>query len=425
MSDTVIRVENLSKAYRLGVINHGMLYKDVQSWWARLRGKEDPNSVIGMYDKEQLDGDDRFWALRDVDFEVKRGDRVGIIGKNGAGKSTLLKILSRVTAPTKGNVRLKGRIASLLEVGTGFHPELTGRENVYLNGSILGMSKQEISRKFDEIVDFSGIGKFIDTPVKRYSSGMYVRLAFAVAAHLEPEILVVDEVLAVGDAEFQKKALGKMEDVSKGEGRTILLVSHNMAAIRQLCTYCLFLENGILNSIGSTDVIINKYIGQNKEYSLGKSEVKYEVNHKKDFQILNVKLLDKNGKQNNAYECDEEINVEIICESRRPIPGLYGWLAIDNSEGVRVLVSDTFDVLPNIVDNLSPNIYKISIKIPPRLIGHGHYSVLLSFGSLQASFDLDTPQNGCSFILSDSLTTRGNNRQGYISTLLQWIISTL
>jgi len=277
MSETVISVENLSKAYRLGVINHGMLYKDLQSWWARFRGKEDPNSVIGMYNQEQIDGDDRFWALRDINFQVKQGDRVGIIGKNGAGKSTLLKILSRVTAPTKGNVRVKGRIASLLEVGTGFHPELTGRENVFLNGAILGMSKQEITKKFDEIVDFAGIGKFIDTPVKRYSSGMYVRLAFAVAAHLEPEILVVDEVLAVGDAEFQKKAIGKMEDVSKGEGRTILFVSHNMAAIKGLCNDCLLIETGKITMFDNVDKVISKYnsnnsiIGGNRDFSKRKT----------------------------------------------------------------------------------------------------------------------------------------------------------
>ena len=252
MSDVVIRGDNLYKEYRLGVISHGTLRKDLQSWWARIRDKEDPNSLISIHKHVNPStsqtfttstNNEHFWALQDVSFDVKKGEILGIIGRNGAGKSTLLKILSRVTTPTKGTAKIKGRVASLLEVGTGFHPELTGRENIFLNGAILGMSRAEIKKKFDEIVAFSEIEKFLDTPVKRYSSGMYVRLAFAVAAHLEPEILVVDEVLAVGDAQFQKKCLGKMENVSK-EGRTVLFVSHNMNAIEQLCTSCLMIENG-------------------------------------------------------------------------------------------------------------------------------------------------------------------------------------
>ena len=234
MSQLAIKIEGVSKEYRLGTIGHGMLYRDLQSWWARKRGKEDPNAKVGSQQPAGTIENERFLALDDVSMEMERGDTVGIIGRNGAGKSTLLKILSRVTAPTRGVVRINGRVASLLEVGTGFHPELTGRENVFINGAVLGMNRDEIRRKFDEIVDFSGVERFIDTPVKRYSSGMLVRLGFAVAAHLEPEILVVDEVLAVGDAEFQKKCLGKMGDVAK-EGRTVLFVSHNMAAIRDLC----------------------------------------------------------------------------------------------------------------------------------------------------------------------------------------------
>ena len=254
----IIKVENLSKEYRLGVIGHGTLYRDLQTWWAKVRGKEDPNSKL--MEKKRLQGD-RFWALKDISFEIQPGDRVGIIGRNGAGKSTLLKILSRVTTPTSGNVKIRGRVASLLEVGTGFHPELTGRENIFLNGSILGMSKQEIRKKFDEIVDFAGVEKFLDTPVKRYSSGMYVRLAFAVAAHLEPEILVVDEVLAVGDAEFQKKCLGKMDQVSKAEGRTVLFVSHNMGAINALCNSAILLDKGEIKAIGKTEIITGMYFG--------------------------------------------------------------------------------------------------------------------------------------------------------------------
>jgi len=240
---TVIKVENLSKRYRLGVINRDMLYKDLQSRWAKFRGKEDPNAPIGLKHDKRLEHGDEFWALRNVDLEVKEGEILGIIGRNGAGKSTLLKILSQITAPTEGSIKVKGRIASLLEVGTGFHPELTGRENVFLNGAILGMTRKEVRSKFDEIVAFAEIDEFIDTPVKRYSSGMYVRLAFAVAAHLDPDILIVDEVLAVGDIKFQEKCTGKMSQISK-TGRTILFVSHNLPMMRQLCSAGCILDQG-------------------------------------------------------------------------------------------------------------------------------------------------------------------------------------
>ncbi|HEY4194320.1 MAG TPA: ABC transporter ATP-binding protein [Mucilaginibacter sp.] len=261
----VIKVENLSKAYQLGDFGTGTITRDFERFWARVRGKEDPFLRIGEVNDRTVKGEsDVVWSLKDINFEIGQGDAVGIIGRNGAGKSTLLKILSRVTSPTTGSVKIKGRIASLLEVGTGFHPELTGRENIYLNGAILGMRKAEIKRKFDEIVDFSGVERYIDTPVKRYSSGMYVRLAFAVAAHLESEILIVDEVLAVGDAEFQKKCLGKMGEVSKGEGRTILFVSHNMASIQKLCNDCIILDNGSIFSKGSIHKCLVEYINIQK-----------------------------------------------------------------------------------------------------------------------------------------------------------------
>lgn len=255
--NTVISIENVSKSYQLGTINTGTFYGDLNRWWAKLRGLPDPHLKIGERDHGNRDGE-TLWALKDVNFQVQQGEALGIIGRNGAGKSTLLKILSRVTAPSSGEVKVKGRIASLLEVGTGFHPELTGRENIYLNGAILGMRKAEIARRFDEIVNFSGVEKYIDTPVKRYSSGMYVRLAFAVAAHLEPEILVVDEVLAVGDAEFQKKCLGKMGDVA-GEGRTVIFVSHNLNAIWSLCSKSIWLDRGTLKSYSVTSEIISDY----------------------------------------------------------------------------------------------------------------------------------------------------------------------
>lgn len=261
MSDIILKAENISKQYRLGVVGTGTISHDLNRWWASIRGKEDPYLKVGAVNERSTKADsDYVWALQNINFEVKEGEVLGIIGKNGAGKSTLLKILSRVTIPTTGDIKTKGTIASLLEVGTGFHPELTGRENIYLNGAILGMTKAEISAKENEIIEFSGCMRFVDTPVKRYSSGMRVRLAFAVAAFLEPDILVVDEVLAVGDAEFQKKAIGKMQDISKGDGRTVLFVSHNMAAVKSLCTRAIVLENGTSVFEGGTDQAIQFYL---------------------------------------------------------------------------------------------------------------------------------------------------------------------
>ncbi|MDQ6472071.1 ABC transporter ATP-binding protein [Flavobacterium sp. LHD-80] len=259
--DIILKAENISKQYRLGQVGTGTIRHDLNRWWHEIRGKENPYLKIGDVNDRSSKGTSEYvWALQDINFEVERGEVLGIIGKNGAGKSTLLKILSKVTAPTTGSIKSRGRIASLLEVGTGFHGEMTGRENIFLNGAILGMTKKEIASKLDEIIEFSGCERYIDTPVKRYSSGMTVRLAFAVAAFLEPEILVVDEVLAVGDAEFQKKAIGKMKDISKGQGRTVLFVSHNMAAVKQLCTKGIVMENGRLVFQGDIDAALNAYL---------------------------------------------------------------------------------------------------------------------------------------------------------------------
>lgn len=271
MSTTAIQFDHVGKLYKLGLVGTGTLSHDLNRWWkTTVLRQEDPYLKIGeTNDRSKKGASDYVWALKDITFDVHEGDVVGIIGKNGAGKSTLLKLLSRVTSPTTGVIRARGRIASLLEVGTGFHPELTGRENIYMNGSIMGMTRQEITRKLDEIVDFAGVERYVDTPVKRYSSGMTVRLGFAVAAFLEPEILVVDEVLAVGDAEFQKKAIGKMQDVSKGEGRTVLFVSHNMAAVRSLCTRGIVLENGTLVYDGSTEGAVNYYLQNNTHLEHG------------------------------------------------------------------------------------------------------------------------------------------------------------
>ena len=263
MSETVIKVENISKMYDLGLVGTGTLSKDLNRTWARLLGKPDPYATLAeLNDRTQKSNSKSgsVWALKDINFEVKQGEVLGIIGKNGAGKSTLLKILSQITTPSSGEIKIKGRVASLLEVGTGMHPEMTARQNIYLNGSMMGMTRKEVTDKLDEIVDFAGIGKYIDTPIKRFSSGMTVRLGFAVAAFLEPEILIVDEVLAVGDAEFQKKAIGKMKDVSKGEGRTVLFVSHNMAAVKSLCTRGLLIEKGTISYTGNIVDCITEYL---------------------------------------------------------------------------------------------------------------------------------------------------------------------
>jgi lipopolysaccharide transport system ATP-binding protein len=301
MSNTVIKVEEVGKLYKLGEIGTGTISHDLNRWWARMRGKEDPSAKVGMInDRATKGGNDWVWALKDINFEVKQGEVLGIIGRNGAGKSTLLKLLSKVTSPTTGNIKVKGRIASLLEVGTGFHPELTGRENIYLNGAILGMTKAEIKRKFDEIVDFAGVERYIDTPVKRYSSGMYVRLAFAVAAHLEPEILIVDEVLAVGDAEFQRKCIGKMKDVSDKDGRTVLFVSHNLSQVQSLCTKGIVLDKGGLIFNGETNSAIYNYVhGERKTRSIDLSSYPRAGNAISGFQFTEFSII---SPEDNIYE---------------------------------------------------------------------------------------------------------------------------
>ncbi len=346
MSETVIRVEGLWKEYRLGTINHGTLKADLASWWARQRGQEDPNRSITAFSSStegQAGQRDRFWALRDVDFEVKQGEVLGIIGKNGAGKSTLLKLLSRVTTPTRGQIKVRGRIASLLEVGTGFHPDLTGRENVFLNGAILGMSKGEIRSKLDEIISFAEVDRFIDTPVKRYSSGMYVRLAFAVAAHLDPEILVVDEVLAVGDASFQKKCIGKMSQVASA-GRTVLFVSHNIGSIKALCNRCCVLRGGALQFIGNVDTAVNHYYGAESNRLEGRVIVNNSMRVKGNgsVRVQQVATLDSNGMERSTFLINETIDIQIsiISEIEEKI---YFWLFITNDNGDAVISSHQGD----------------------------------------------------------------------------------
>ncbi|MEI6523525.1 MAG: ABC transporter ATP-binding protein [Bacteroidota bacterium] len=319
---TVIKVENLSKQYRLGDVGTGTLSHDLKRWWYKTRGKEDPYLQIGEVNDRSTKGEsDYVWALRDINFEVKAGEVLGIIGRNGAGKSTLLKILSKTTTPTTGSVKVKGRIASLLEVGTGFHPELTGRENIFLNGAILGMTKREIQSKFDEIVDFSGVERYIDTPVKRYSSGMYVRLAFAVAAHLEPEILIVDEVLAVGDLDFQKKALGKMKNVSEVAGRTVLFVSHNMPSVRNLCTKGIMLLNGKIDFLGNSDQVVDYYINNmiefNTKFAIDLHDEFRLFNHNRNIEFNYIEFL--NPQIGNQYAVDDPISFFILLKGNKSI----------------------------------------------------------------------------------------------------------
>jgi lipopolysaccharide transport system ATP-binding protein len=406
---TAIKVRNLGKQYLLG--RPQVPYQTFRDLIV--------NTVINplniFHPPSQKE---RFWALKDVSFDISEGEVVGIIGKNGAGKSTLLKILSRITTPTEGSAELHGRVGSLLEVGTGFHWELTGRENIYLSGSILGMKKSEIEEKFDRIIKFSEIEKFIDTPVKRYSSGMYVRLAFAVAAYLEPEILLVDEVLAVGDSAFQKKCLGKMGDVAK-EGRTVLFVSHNMATIRQLCQSCIYLANGQLQEKGETKDVIETYLATSSSDNIVSER---EIDENKEFQLTKIKILDETGIENSHCSCDLPITIKMWYQVKKKIPGLYGYMAIMKNDGTLVMESDSFDSEPNTLDDLDPGNYIFHIRIPARTLGPGDYRIYLNFTSYYniKSFHVDSPGIVYSFLVFDETSSRGNNRGGFFSTKLKW-----
>ncbi len=381
MSQTVISVDNVSKQYRLGLIGGRTLAGDLSRWWARVRHKPDPLLKIGQEHLANLEGE-YIWALRDVGFEVKQGEVLGIIGRNGAGKSTLLKILSRVTAPTLGQVRLKGRIASLLEVGTGFHPELTGRENIYLNGAILGMNKREIAAKFDEIVAFAEIDNFIDTPVKRYSSGMYVRLAFAVAAHLEPEILLVDEVLAVGDAAFQNKCLGKMSDVAR-EGRTVLFVSHNMAAIKHLCGRALVFAGGRIQYDGPAARAVQVYLSKMDAVQLGRpaclSFRNLCPNPNLHFEVTGVDVLDQKGLVKENLHTWDYARFRITWRSAEFVQRGGVELGIYTLEGVPLMHYSTRPVHTQDVQfNPGPNQIEWELPQIPLAAGQYYISVALT-----------------------------------------------
>jgi lipopolysaccharide transport system ATP-binding protein len=336
MSETILKIENISKQYRLGLVGKGTLDDDLKRWWYKIRGKEDPFLKIGeVNDRSTVGNSDYVWALKDINIEVKRGEVLGIIGKNGAGKSTLLKILSKVTGPTTGSIKSRGRIASLLEVGTGFHGEMTGRENIYLNGAILGMTKIEINSKIDEIIEFSGCERYIDTPVKRYSSGMTVRLAFAVAAFLEPDILVIDEVLAVGDAEFQKKAIGKMKDISQTDGRTVIVVSHNMASIQNLCTRAIVLKNGKISFIGEVNDSISEYLREDRYIKDG-----LNTTDRKGNGVVNIKKVSVFGKTNlSKPQTSMPFSIKFELENRSNVlnTDLRFDLRIDDEMGQRIV----------------------------------------------------------------------------------------
>lgn len=406
---TVIRVENVSKIYQLGKVGTGTLVSDIQRTIAKLSGKEDPLLRIG----EKYSEDGIHIALRDVSFNVTQGQVLGIIGKNGAGKSTLLKIVSRVTAPTTGKIKMKGRLASLLEVGTGFHPELSGRENIFLNGAILGMTKKEVARKFDEIVEFSGVAKFIDTPVKRYSSGMYVRLAFAVAAHLEPEILIVDEVLAVGDADFQRKCLGKMKDVSS-QGRTVLFVSHNMEAVKNLCQEVVLLEKGQVAEIGNPTAVINSYFKRNTEYN---SKVIFEEAQAPGNEIVKLRKVELQIHNGETLDINHGFDLHFEFDLKNDFPEFNFSLNLFSITGEHI-----FNTVSTVVSAKKGNI-KGNCTVPSNLMNSGNYTISIMAVS-QRSITLFYFQNVMNFEIFDNRENEKwfGNISGAVRPKLDWKI---
>jgi lipopolysaccharide transport system ATP-binding protein len=422
MMDTpVIKVENLSKAYQIGQIGTGTISRDLERFWAtKVRRKEDPFLKIGEINDRSTKGkSDIVWSLKDINFEINHGEAVGIIGKNGAGKSTLLKLLSRVTSPTTGEIKVKGRIASLLEVGTGFHPELSGRENIFLNGAILGMRKKEIKRKLDEIIDFSGVERYIDTPVKRYSSGMYVRLAFAVAAHLESEILIVDEVLAVGDAEFQKKCLGKMGDISKGEGRTVLFVSHNMAAVKSLCSKAIVLQNGLIKKVGDVETAIGYYLSGDSESQNRK--VFSEAFDKPDFTLHEISLNPIGKSSDDVLDEYQKIEINIFFTLKNISKSLHVTFVLYNEYGEALF---TFShIQANI--QLHEGLNKIKCTLPEGFLNIGSYYLSL-FVIENAKSTLFVEKDIMSFNIQEGERAIGawmGKEPGFIKPKFDWTIS--
>lgn len=406
---TIIKVENLSKQYRLGVVGSGTLRDDLYKWWSGIRGKENPLLKLGETNDRSIASESKYvWSLKDINFEVNQGDVLGVIGKNGAGKSTLLKILSRITAPSTGSIKINGRVASLLEVGTGFHPELTGRENIFLNGAILGMKKSEITSKLDEIVQFAGIERYLDTPVKRYSSGMYVRLAFAVAAHLEPEILIVDEVLAVGDLEFQKKAIGKMQEVSKGGGRTVIFVSHSMDTIERLCNKTLLLENGRVSNFGPTKDIISQYLKVNNHLE---SYVKYDINSENQHpvtDILEAYVHDEDNKISDSFDITKKIGITFRYKVYQETQFIGGLDIYDERDNLVFVSHDVKTIYQ--FENHRSGVYKYTVWIPENLLAEGNFSIWLALFKPVPIEIHHHKQNMLKFKVIDFL--RGNSSRG-------------
>jgi lipopolysaccharide transport system ATP-binding protein len=387
-SDIILKVEDVGKQYRLGIVGTGTISHDLNRWWNKVRGKEDPYLKVGEANIRSEKGSSEYvWAIKNINFEVKRGEVLGIIGKNGAGKSTLLKILSRVTSPTTGEIKTKGRIASLLEVGTGFHPEMTGKENIYLNGAILGMTKAEINAKIDEIIDFSGCLRYVDTPVKRYSSGMRVRLAFAVAAFLEPDILVVDEVLAVGDAEFQKKAIGKMQDISNTDGRTVLFVSHNMVAVKDLCNRGILLENGLITYRGHIGDVVDKYLSSDESTTLKK--VFSEATRRSGSQKLMIQIEIITG--NDEIITNEDLLFRLTFKKTKTNELTLGYV-IKDDKGVNVHAANMQQYNLKYRLGKGSNIDILLKKIP---LAPGKYALSLYLGN--GSFDVDIIEDAMFF----------------------------
>ena len=413
-----LKAENISKQYRLGQVGTGTLSHDLNRFWHQVRGKEDPYLKIGEANDRASKGESEYvWSLRDISFEIEQGDAVGIIGRNGAGKSTLLKLLSKVTKPTTGKIYTNGRIASLLEVGTGFHPEMTGRENIYLNGAILGMTRKEITRKFDEIVDFSGVERYIDTPVKRYSSGMYVRLAFAVAAHLESEILIVDEVLAVGDAEFQKKCLGKMDTVSSGEGRTVLFVSHNMAAVNELCRTGILLDNGLISMQGSIDKCIVEYqkkTGNISKYDYLTSDLKIENN------LITVNKYSVSPIEGNVLNITSGARVQVEFTSRVKNSKLDLSFFLRNSHEVTVLSSGFI-----VSEHAEMRKYLVSFDIPLNTLNEDGYYFDMFWGLNRSEVAFQTESFGFEILGFKNQFGEVKKSAGVIAPLLNYNVITL
>lgn len=416
MSDIAIKVENLSKLYQLGTVGTGTLKNDIRRWWANARGKEDPFSKIGQINDRTKKATSEFvWALKDIEFEVKKGEVLGIIGRNGAGKSTLLKILSKITSPTTGKIKIDGRIASLLEVGTGFHPELSGRDNIFMNGAILGMRKWEIQKKFDEIVDFSGVEAYIDTPVKRYSSGMYVRLAFAVAAFLEPEILIVDEVLAVGDVDFQKKCLGRMKDVSVNEGRTVLFVSHNMAAIKKMCSQGVLLANGILNKFGVIDDVLENYLTSN--IILSANWIRKEISNS-EIYFKEIGILNSKNVLTDNIAVDEDFYISVNLTSYINSSEATIVIRIDNTEGISIFTSCIHDANKDFT--LKKGHFEYKAKISKNILMPGRYHITVAcFISRIKLFDF--VENAITISVEDlSEYNMDVDRSGFVKPIYKW-----